>query len=59
MTKRTCSVTNLRKVMPTVNRYILVYANLCFRTSDIYLIPLVALIGSIRLSFANEIDGIH
>ena len=57
MTKRTCSVTNLRKAMPTVNRYI--YANLYFRTSDIYLLPLVSLMGSIRLSFANEIDGIH
>ena len=37
--------------------FIMMFVKLC--TSDIYLISLVSLIGSIRLSFANEIDQLH
>ena len=34
----------------------MLFENLYFRTSYIYLISLVSLIGSIRLSFANQIE---
>ena len=37
----------------------MMFVKLYFRTSYIYLISLVSLIGSIRLSFANEIDVMH
>ena len=37
----------------------MMFVKLYFRTSYIYLISLVSLIGSIRLSFANEMDVMH
>ena len=50
---------NLHQFLILSSSKAMMFMKLYFRTSYIYLISLVSLIGSIRLSFANKRDAMH